>query len=87
MVKNIVIAILAILTLTSFTFAYYQKDQAERALAVAEANERRAIEMERKALINAQMAQEQQRRAEAIFMEADRQRQLLETELKKNKKK
>ena len=79
MAKNIVIAVLALLTLTSFTYAYYQRTLMERALAVAEANADQARVAEREAMVQRELANAQYERAQQVVAK-------LEEDLKKSKK-
>jgi Flp pilus assembly protein TadB len=67
MIKNIIIGILVLVSIASLTFAFVQKDEAEKQKALAE--------------LNARTAMEAQRHAEQAMKEAERQRMLAEVAL------
>jgi hypothetical protein len=94
MAKNIAIAILSVLTLMSFTFAFYQRTLTNRAIIVAEANavlaetnanQARAAESE--AMAQRQLAHEQMAIANAQYERAEMARLQAEETLQKGKKK
>lgn len=68
--KNIIIALLALMTLSSLGYAYYQKDLADRLVTVSERQESIIKELELEADKQRRIAQEQMVIANTLAMEA-----------------
>lgn len=85
MKKNIIIAFLAITTILSTVYAFYQKGEAEKQGALAIQNERLAREMAIKAEQQMKMAEAQMHIAQLNAMEAREQAQIAREAQKKKK--
>lgn len=68
--KNIIIALLALATLSSLGYAYYQKDLADRMVAISERQESMIKELELEANKQRMIAQEQMVIANTLAIEA-----------------
>ncbi len=86
MKKNVIIAILAITTILSTVYAFYEKTEAEKQQALAVENEKLAREMSIKAEEQMKLAEQQLRRTEVSMMEALKQTQIANEALKNCKK-
>jgi hypothetical protein len=86
MAKNILIVVLALLSVMSFTYAHYQRTLTERALVLAEANASQARMAEREAMAQRQLAEEQAALALEQLKRADMARLQAEALLKSKKK-
>jgi Tfp pilus assembly protein PilO len=91
MKKNLVIALLAVISVLSLSYAFYQKREADKFEQMALESEQKAIEMQTiveqaRDMANHQrmLAEEQRLIAEANLVEAIRQKQL--SEAKQSKK-
>lgn len=71
MKKNLIIALLAVVSVLSLAYGFYQKQEADKFELMAQENERQAIEMR-------SLAEQQQMIAESNMVEAMRQRQIAE---------
>lgn len=76
MKKNIIIGVLALVSVLSMAFGYQQKIRADRHEALAIENEKRAIQLMDQARMAADEAQRQRAIAEANLVEATRQQEL-----------
>lgn len=71
MKKNLIIALLAVVSVLPLAYGFYQKQEADKFELMAQENERQAIEMR-------SLAEQQQMIAESNMVEAMRQRQIAE---------
>ncbi len=78
MKKNLIIALLAVVSVLSLAYGFYQKQEADKFELMAQENERQAIEMRSLAEQQLKLAKQQQMIAESNMVEAMRQRQIAE---------
>lgn len=76
MKKNIIISVLALVSVLSMVFGYQQKIRADRNEALAIENEKRALELEKNAEAALDEAKHQQMIAERNMLEAMKQREI-----------
>lgn len=83
MKKNLVIALLAVVSVLSLAYGFYQKQEADKFELMAQENERQAIEMRSLAEQQLKLAKQQQMIAESNMVETIRQRQIAEERSRK----
>ncbi len=82
MKKNIIIGVLALVSVLSMAFGYQQKIRADRNEALAIENEKRAIQLMDQASMAAVEAQRQRAIAEASLVEVMKQREQAQQKIK-----
>lgn len=85
MTKNIIIAVLMVVSLGSIVFAFYNQTLAEKAMSESVEQREIAIAAQEMAMSNASEAEKQQEMARLALEEAERQRQRAEEALSKCK--
>jgi Tfp pilus assembly protein PilO len=83
MKKNVIIALLAVVSVLSLSYGFYQKQEADKFELMAQENERVASEMRTVAEHQQKLAEQQRMIAEVNMVEAIRQRQIAEERLNK----
>ena len=83
MKKNLVITLLAVVSVLSLSYGFYQKQEADKFEQVAKENERFAIATRMEAEHQKRLAEQQRDIAERAYIEAERQRQIAEERLSK----
>jgi hypothetical protein len=78
MIKNIIIAVLAVLSLVFFLYAFLQKLEADKSRAMAQEMQQMAIQNEMKAIQASKESERQMAMAQQARMEAERQKGLAE---------